>query len=90
MLKFPLRLALSVATFALATGWVQAHPGHALRDASSAHLLTNPDHLAVLVLGGAAAWFGARWIERRLPRRLLQICGVAAVATAAVLWGIRA
>lgn len=90
MLKSPLRLALSTATFAFVTGLAQAHPGHALRDASSAHLLTSPDHLAMLAMGGVVAWFGARWIERRLPRRLLQICGVAAVATAAVLSGIRA
>ena len=90
MPKSLLRLALSTATFALATGLAQAHPGHALPDASSAHLLTSPDHLAVLAVGGAAAWFGARWIERRLPRRLLQIFGVAAVTAAAVLWGIRA
>ena len=90
MLKSPLRLALSVATLALATGSAQAHPGHALRDATPSHLLTSPDHLAVLALGGLVVWFGARWVERRLPRRLLQILGVVAVTTAAVLWGIRA
>jgi hypothetical protein len=90
MLKSPLRLALSIAVLAFATGLAQAHPGHGLHDASPTHLLTSPDHLAVLALGGAAAWFGARWVGRRLPRRLLQILGVAALTTAAVLWGIRA
>ncbi len=90
MLKSPLRLALSTALLALATGLAQAHPGHALHDASPTHLLTSPDHLAVLALGGAAVWFGARWVERRLPRRSLQVLGIVAVTTAAVLWGIRA
>jgi len=90
MLKSPLRPALSTVAFALATGLAQAHPGHALHDAGPSHLLTSPDHLAVLALGGAAAWFGARWVERRLPRRLLQILGVVAMSAAAVLWGIRA
>jgi len=85
-----MRSALLVAALALATGLAQAHPGHPLHDASPSHLLTSPDHLAVLALGGAAVWFGARWIERRFPRRVLQILGVAAVTTAAVLWGIRA
>jgi len=90
LLKSSLRPALSVVTLALATGLAQAHPGHALRDASTAHLFTSPDHLAMLALGGAAVWIGARWVERRLPRRVLQILGAATVTTAAVLWGIRA
>ena len=90
LLKSPLHLALSAAALALTTGFAQAHPGHALHDANASHLLTSPDHLAVLALGGAAAWFGARWVERRLPRRALQIFGIVAIAAAAVLWGIRA
>lgn len=67
----------------------QAHPGHDLRDATPGHLLTSPDHLAVLALGGAALWLIGRFVQRQLPRRLLQGVGVAAILTAAVIWGVR-
>jgi peptidoglycan/LPS O-acetylase OafA/YrhL len=66
-----------------------AHPGHDLRDATPQHLLTSPDHLAVLALGGVALWFAGRFVQRQLPRRLLQGAGLAAVLTAALIWGVR-
>jgi len=75
---------------ALASGVAQAHPGHGLHEASASHVLTSPYHLAVLALSGATIWFSARWVERRLPRRLLQSIGIAAVMTAALFPFIRA
>jgi hypothetical protein len=53
------------------------------------HLLTSPDHLAVLVLGGVTLWLVGRFVQRQLPRRLLQGAGLAALLTAGVIWGIR-
>ena len=85
-----LRTVVSAALLAeFASGIAHAHPGHILREASVSHLLTSPYHLAMLAISGATFWFSARWVERRLPRRLLQVCGVAAVTTAAVLSVIR-
>jgi hypothetical protein len=66
-----------------------AHPGHDLREATFRHLFTSPDHLAVLVVGGAALWLVGRFAQRQLPRRLLQGAGLAVVVTAIILWGIR-
>lgn len=66
-----------------------AHPGHDLRDATPQHLLISPDHLAVLALGGVALWFVGRFVQRQLPRRLLQRAGLAAVLAAALIWGVR-
>jgi peptidoglycan/LPS O-acetylase OafA/YrhL len=66
-----------------------AHPGHDLRDASTRHLFTSPDHLAMLALGGAALWLIGRFVQRQLPRRLLQGAGAAAILTAAFIWGVR-
>jgi hypothetical protein len=67
-----------------------AHPGHNLSDVNAQHLLTSPDHLAVLALGGLGLWFAARFVQRRLPRKLLQGLGLLALVTAVVLWGIQA
>ena len=64
-----------------------AHPGHAWGDADARHLLTSPDHLALLALTGGVMMLAARLIQRRLPRRLLQGAGAAAVVVAAVVWG---
>lgn len=68
----------------------QAHPGHAWSEASPQHLLTSPDHLAALAVLGAVSWLGARWVQRRWPRRLLQLVGCVAVAASAILWARRA
>jgi len=85
-----LKLTAVISTSLTALGLTaQAHPGHDLRDATSLHLLTSPDHLAVLALGGAALWFAGRFVQRQLPRRLLQGAGLAAVLSAALIWGIR-
>jgi hypothetical protein len=67
-----------------------AHPGHDLRDATPQHLLTSPDHLVVLALGGAALWLAGRFVQRQLPRCLLQGAGFAALLASAVLWSLRA
>ena len=85
------RLKLLVSSSLLAIALTaQAHPGHDLRDASPQHLLTSPDHLALLALGGGALWLAGRFAQRQLPRRLLQGAGVAAMLSAAVIWGVRA
>jgi peptidoglycan/LPS O-acetylase OafA/YrhL len=75
-----------LAFLAILPAAAQAHPGHSWSEASSSHLLTNPDHLAVLAAVGCVSWIAALWVSRRLPRRLLQCAGVGAVAAAAVLW----
>lgn len=90
MNAFRLRFPVLAAGFLLSAVALRAHPGHALREASPAHLFTSPDHLAVLALGGVALWFTARLVQRRWPRLLLRSAGAAAILTAAVLWGIRA
>ncbi len=82
-------LLTSAATIAFALS-ASAHPGHDLTEVDARHLLTNPDHLAVLALSGVALWFGARQVHERMPRRLLQGTGFAAIAVAAVVWGLRA
>jgi uncharacterized membrane protein len=82
----PLAAALA---FALGSAMAQAHPGHGLHDASATHILTSPYHLAVLALSGAVLLLVARFVQRRLPRRLLQGAGLAALAVATVIWGVR-
>ena len=83
------RRFIPAATLALlcSASALYAHPGHGLGEADARHLLTSPDHLAVLALGGLGAWFGSRFVQRRLPRRALQSLGLAAVAVVAVLRG---
>jgi hypothetical protein len=68
------------ATLALALS-APAHPGHGLSEQGALHLVTSPDHLAILALGGGVLWLGARFVHRRVPRRLL---------LAGVLLGVRA
>jgi hypothetical protein len=68
----------------------RAHPGHSLHDASAAHLLSSPGHLAVLALGGVAFFAAGYFVRSRLPRRLLQGCGAAGVLAAVMVWGLRA
>ena len=86
-----LKLPTAVSAWLLALAFTaQAHPGHDLRDATPQHLLTSPDHLAVLALGGVALWFAGRLAQRQMPRRILQCTGVVALLTSAVLWGLRA
>ncbi len=86
---FSPRLVTSGATLVLALS-VHAHPGHDWNDADARHLLTSTDHLAVLALAGIALCFGAHYVHDRLPRRLLQSAGIAAIVLAGVVWGIRA
>jgi peptidoglycan/LPS O-acetylase OafA/YrhL len=65
-----------------------AHPGHSLTDAGVAHLLGSPDHLALLAGSGFALYLIGRLVRRPVPRRALQAAGVAALACAALLWGL--
>jgi len=66
-----------------------AHPGHDLNAAPLTHLLSSPDHLASLALGGAVLWLTGRFVQRQWPRRLLQGAGLVAVLSAAVILGSR-
>lgn len=68
----------------------QAHPGHPLAEEGLAHIVSSPYHLAILAGSGLALWLGARFVHRRIPRRLMQFGGAAAVMGAAVLWGLHA
>jgi hypothetical protein len=77
---------IALAFAAVATA--HAHPGHALSDASTQHVLTSPYHLAVLALVGVALWTVGYFIHRRTARRVLQFGGAFAMVTAAVLWGM--
>ncbi len=82
------RLGATATAFVFALS-ASAHPGHGWRDADAQHLLTSPDHLAWMAIGGAVVCFGARFAQRHWPRRLLQSTGAGALVLAAVLWGIR-
>jgi hypothetical protein len=84
------RTLAPAVVLALGGALAQAHPGHGLHDASATHILTSPYHLAVLTCSGAVLLLVARFVQRRLPRRLLQGAGLAALAVATVLWGLRA
>ena len=84
----PSRLLTALAaTFTLAH-CAQAHPGHGLGLDDPWHALTSLDHLSVLALIGAVLCLAGRLLPNRLPRRLVQGLGVAALAIAAVLWGL--
>ena len=80
-----LRTIATLALLAIAPA-AQAHPGHNLQDASTLHLITSPYHLAVLALMGTALLLAGRFIQRRLPRRVVQGLGVMALFAAALLW----
>jgi hydrogenase/urease accessory protein HupE len=67
-----------------------AHPGHALHEAGPAHLVTSPDHLAMLVAIGAGLILCGQIFRRRVPRLVLRSCGVLTLAGAIALWGMGA
>ena len=86
-LKNPCFLALAIwATMATT---VFAHPGHSMSEASASHLLTSPDHAAVLALFGIAAAVASHLIGQQAARRVLRGCALAAFAGAVVLWHVR-
>ena len=62
-----------------------AHPGHNLLESTPSHVLSSPYHVAVLALSGVALFLAARLVQRQLPRRVLQVAGVVALAGAAIL-----
>jgi|ERR1041384_1282734 hypothetical protein len=66
-----------------------AHPGHSLTGASPAHLLASPDHLAVLLLLGAAMCLGAQFVHQHRLRRALQFAGSVAALGALICFGLR-
>jgi uncharacterized membrane protein YqgA involved in biofilm formation len=84
------RVLASLIAFVAATSAALAHPGHPIKGSGVAHLATSPYHLAMLASGGllllGAAWF----IRRQTPRRVAQYAGALALASALLLWGIRA
>ena len=66
-----------------------AHPGHSLTDAGISHLVTSPDHLLLLALGGVMISVAGRFVQRRLPRWAMHGAGALALMSAIVLLGIR-
>ena len=82
-------LALATLALQLLARSASAHPGHSLGEHGPLHVVTSPYHLGILALAGVALWFGGRFIERRLPRRVLQACGVLTLVAAGVIWELR-
>lgn len=73
----------------LAVSSAHAHPGHSLGEHGAAHVVTSPYHLAMLAAVGMALWFGGRFVQSQLSRRILQGTGIAAVITAVAIFGSR-
>jgi len=69
-----LRLLFLTAFVALA-GLAPAHPGHGMLDQGPGHVVGSPYHLAMLALTGGVLLIGARWVEQKLPRRVMQVVG---------------
>ena len=85
----PRRLAIAAQLFICSGMAAMAHPGHSLSDASARHLLTSPDHLAVLLLAGCGLLAGSWFAQKSVPRRALQCGGAALLAAFVVLWGLQ-
>jgi uncharacterized membrane protein len=84
------RVLASTFAFIAATSAALAHPGHPIKGSDAAHIATSPYHLATLA-GGGLLLLGAAWfIKRQMPRRIAQFAGAVALASAVLLWGIRA
>ncbi|HTH47935.1 MAG TPA: hypothetical protein VMB21_10520 [Candidatus Limnocylindria bacterium] len=81
---------LTLLGLTLAAVSVQAHPGHSLSDVSVAHLLTSPDHLAILAVGGVLMLAAAQLARQSASKRLLRHGGAVALIGAALLWSLRA
>ena len=65
--------------------FASAHPGHGLDAYGPVHLITSPYHVGLLVLTAAALWCSARFVKRRMPRRVLQACSLVAWIAAGAL-----
>ena len=79
----------TAAALVLGATSAHAHPGHGLHEATAWHVLSNPYHLAVLAFVGVVLLLAGRFVQRRLPRRVLQGAAIVTLATATVLWGLR-
>ena len=86
--KTALALALVALQFPAPSAF--AHPGHSLDAYGPLHVVTSPYHVGLLALTAVALGFGARFVKRRMPRRVLQACGLAALVAAGVLWVVSA
>ena len=82
------KISLAIALFGSALT-ASAHPGHAWTDASISHLVTSPDHLLLLALGGALVSVAGRFVQSRLSRWTLHGLGALALLGAILLLGIR-
>lgn len=80
-LKIPLALS-----YCLLAASAQAHPGHSLADHGLPHVVASPYHLAALALVGGLFLTPAFFVQRPLPRRVMQVVGAAALLAAALLW----
>jgi peptidoglycan/LPS O-acetylase OafA/YrhL len=66
-----------------------AHPGHSVSSASTAHLLTSPDHIVAPLAAGMAFILVSLFIAERIPRRSLQTLGAVAAVGGALLLTLR-
>ncbi len=64
----------------------QAHPGHSLAEASPGHLLSSPDHIALLALAAFLPVYIARQIPHPVARRWLDATGVVVALATAAMW----
>ena len=79
-----------LAPFALfATLPAKAHPGHGFGEQAAAHIITSPYQLTTFAAVGAAWYFGARFVQPQIPRRILQSVGIVTVLTAVAMIGSR-
>lgn len=91
MIQPQIRLSLAcLVALSASLANVHAHPGHRLGEHGASHIVTSPYHLAMLGLTGVALYVVSRFVQRRLPRRLLQGAALAALVLTAALWGMRA
>ncbi|MEW6304885.1 MAG: hypothetical protein AB1705_15525 [Verrucomicrobiota bacterium] len=63
-----------------------AHPGHGLLNEGVSHVLTSPDHLLLVALGGAAVAALASAARHTRTRALARCAGSAIAAIAMALW----
>lgn len=77
------RWSASAALFATAAA--QAHPGHSIFRSAPMHLLTEPDHAAVLAGFGIVLWLVGSAFRRPGLRHATRLVGAAALSSGLLL-----
>ena len=75
----------SAAAAMFAATAAQAHPGHSLFRSTPMHLLTEPDHAAVLVGFGVVLWLVGSAFRRPGLRHATRLIGAAALSSGLLL-----